>query len=115
MDDRRRNERFSVELAAEIAGDGCEKQQKCKITELSLDGVRLLLNEKISFGRKITLCIQIPGQCDPVIVPLTVRWNKRLYDGQGFDYLAGGELGQVEPSMGKILFDCMHKNGTLSS
>jgi hypothetical protein len=105
MDNKRKFERFPITLHATCNDTGNAMPQKCKIIELSREGMRLLLNGKIQFGETIAVRIIIPGCTEPVPVSVTVRWNKRVYDDPEYLYLAGGELGDSDPNSRKILFD----------
>lgn len=105
MDNRRKFERFPILLDATCIHAGNTASQHCKIIELSQEGMRLLLNEKIQFGESITVRIILAGRTEPVPISVSIRWNKRIYDEPEYTYLAGGELGSNDPNSRKILFD----------
>lgn len=107
MEETRRSERFTVALAAAFKDGGGAARQTCKIIELSRDGIRLLLSRKIKSGEKIMLEFLIPGRSASLHIPVTLRWHKQLYDASGFEYLAGGELVEIDPDEGSLLFSYM--------
>ncbi|MFC1591567.1 PilZ domain-containing protein [Thermodesulfobacteriota bacterium] len=92
MVEKRKFERFSVELSAAYANEPDGERVTCSIVELSQEGLRLNMYEKIQFGQALPLEVLLPGSDEPLRIVMTVRWSKQLYDNSGFDYLAGGEL-----------------------
>ncbi len=111
MDERRKHERFTVDLQGTVQADGGHVPQVCRVNELSNEGIRLLLNEKIQFGTTITLSILLPGRQHPVTAAMVVRWNRQLYDNPSFSYLAGGEMTVPDAEAKKLLYDYAHASG----
>jgi len=114
MDERRKYERFSVDLQGTVQANGEHPPQTCRVSELSQDGIRLLLNEKIQFGKTVTLSILVPGRQHPVAAYVVVRWNKQVYDNPVFSYLAGGELTITDSAEKKLLIEYALASGKSS-
>lgn len=101
MDERRKFKRYTVQLEATLQ-EGTETSRECMVSDVSLEGIRLLVPDKIRFGQTLTLTIRIPGTPEPVVTRMTVRWTRPFYEHEKFAYVAGGEL-SAEDGAGELL------------
>lgn len=101
MDERRKFTRYPVQLEATFQ-ENTEPPRKCMVSDVSIEGIRLLVPEKIRFGQTITLIIRIPNTPEAVVTRMTVRWTRPFYKQGQVAYIAGGELSS-EDDAGEIL------------
>lgn len=110
MDERRKYERYPVSLQATVRQDD-RQPQACLVSDVSREGVRLLLHEKIQFGQTVDLAIEMPGATHPLAATMTVRWNRRVYDQGTYEYLAGGEMHGSDDAVMLLLLDYARTSG----
>ncbi|MCX8044120.1 MAG: PilZ domain-containing protein [Desulfobacterota bacterium] len=91
MDERRKFQRYPVSLEA-IVQDSDGKQQHCRVSDVSREGVRLLLREHIPFRQTINLRILLPQPHEAVTALMSVRWTRPLDGNDLFTSAAGGDI-----------------------
>ena len=91
MEERRQHQRYPVKLTASITPE-VGQAQEAFVTDVSSEGIRLLLREKIQFGSTVSVALMLPDKQHPVSAHMTVRWNRPVYDQAPYAYAAGGEI-----------------------
>ena len=112
MDERRKAQRYPMELHGNCVGDNGDTGKHCKVIEISRDGmaIQLFSKERISTGRELVLEIDITTKRDPVKAVITLKWIKEIDDETGYSYLAGGELTTIEKSDKQALLEYGYEN-----
>jgi hypothetical protein len=102
MKNQRKYHRVSADLPAKYVGaDG--RKKACKVVQISSDGIRLHLKEKIRFGQTLQLEIDVPSSKKPVKAVLFLRWSKELYHEKKTGFLAGCEIKTIGDEERQIL------------
>ncbi len=112
MEEKRKFQRFPLELHAMCMGDETQEDLHCKVTQISRQGlaVKLLLNEKVAIGPSLKLEIDIPIRIEPVHAVVHLKWIKESNCAEGYSYMAGGELQMIKPEDKAYLLDYGYEN-----
>ena len=105
MEQKRKYQRFPVELPARCYGVGNRENKDCKITEISRQGIIIMLDlkEKIKTGRNCVFEIDLPQCSKPIKALVQLKWVKAP-EGDG-SYTAGGKITMIDPEEKRILMD----------
>ena len=107
MEQKRKFQRFPVELNAACFAAGTAEIRKCRITEVSRSGViiEVQAKEKIKIGQSLMLEIDFPGRKNPMSAFVKLKWIKVLDDTVEFNFIAGGKLTIIKPEDKSSLLD----------
>ena len=108
MKDRRKSERFPVELNA-IYADEQNNRGKCKVIEISREGTKIALHlgKKIDAGTILQIEIEVPARTSPVSGLFSVVCIKELEEKKEFNFVAGGTLIILKPGDTNTLLRCV--------
>ncbi|MCP4716197.1 MAG: PilZ domain-containing protein [Deltaproteobacteria bacterium] len=102
MEEQRKFDRFETELDAVIVAAD-DTRYECRVVEVSRDGLRLHLPDKLRFGQKLHIDIALPA---PVQAELLLRWTKQVYDDREY-YAAGAEIIMISDADRELLLGCV--------
>ena len=105
MEEQRKFKRFPLVLDSKVMSINSGEWIDCRVVEISQDGIRLHLKEKIMFGQSVPLEIMLPGRKEPVKADLLILWSKQLYDETEFEFLCGAEMSRIVPDLKQLLLD----------
>lgn len=93
MDDKRKFQRFPVELEATYCINGTRATKKCRITDISREGAKLEMRtrEKVNAGDRLKLKILFSPDTEPVKCIVDVLWIEKLRIKNGFQFVCGGQ------------------------
>jgi len=60
MEERRQHQRYQVKLTASVTPE-VGHPQEAFVTDVSSEGIRFLLREKIQFGTTVSVALMLPG------------------------------------------------------
>ncbi len=92
MEDQRKFVRYETALDAMYTTDDDNNPRACRVMEISQEGVRLRMPEKIPFGKRIGVHIIMPEDHDVLETLITVKWSKEIYGESDSMFLTGGEI-----------------------
>ena len=79
MEEKRKFIRFSVMLDGRVGVKGSKKpKSKCKIKDLSREGIRVTGPASINKGDILELELMLPGEVMPIIASGEVAWSKKM-------------------------------------
>lgn len=83
----------------------------CKLTNISLNGIGIVLNSKKKFniGTKLNMEINIPEIKEPIRALVTLTWIEELKEKIRFSYKAGGDMIIKNNEDKKLFFKCVSK------
>ena len=105
MKEKRKFKRFPLELDSKVMSLTSDEWIACRVVEISKEGIRLHLKEKINFGQSVSLKIMLTGRNEPVNADVLIRWSKQLYGETEFEFLCGGEISRIAHDVKQLLFD----------
>ena len=112
MDDRRKSPRYPLELHARC----CAAQEAggfhVMVTEISPEGMAITFfaGTEPGVNRRYLLEVDVPGKLEPVRVELIARQLHPAAGGQGYRYVAGGELAAISPGDLQMLLEYGREN-----
>ena len=108
MEEKRKFQRFLVELDAKLVGTGSNAHSRCKVIEISQNGLAIKsdLKNKPSGGPNILLEIDHPFGEKPVNALVKLKWRRQTT----FSFKAGGKLKIIKTMEKKRLMDYTYKN-----
>ena len=107
MTERRRYVRFNANLSAIYKGvESSFAKAQSTITDLSREGVRLLLNKNMAQGTSVDLEMTIPGDNIPVVASGEICWSQK----KGNDLNAGVKFTKIAPRDKAKLLEYLYKN-----
>jgi len=100
MKEKRAVARIPRKLPARFFPEGLKTGKPCTLVELGERGlgVRFHVKEKIDFGRKLFVEVDVPGKDRPVRAEIVVMWKKELFDSSGYIHVIGGEFRNIRES-----------------
>lgn len=92
MNEKRRFQRFPLNLAASYSAEPNKELYPCSIIDISRTGTRLLLNteEKIEVGSLLKVEISPPDGGIPIKCIVSIVWIAQMQDENKKYYLCGG-------------------------
>jgi len=96
--DKRKYRRFPASLKAQYTIHGTKKG-RCEITDISREGMSILLNldEKLISGTKLELNINLPSKSHLLSSQVNLKWIKKAsYKHLDFNYKAGGQFISID-------------------
>ena len=89
-DNRRAQTRYTVNIEADLSADGTS--HGCYVTNLSLGGCQLTVEQRVPIGTRVSLSFRIATHDKPIVVGGSVRWSSDLAAGVQFDGLRAKEV-----------------------
>jgi hypothetical protein len=105
--DKRRFERFAVNLRGNYILQDDHKTVECRIPEISSEGLRIQSPVKIPFKSSLLLSVEVPDHEPPLTVSVTIRWQKEIYGERDFSYMAGGQIEESDTKRFETLLEHM--------
>lgn len=92
MNEKRRFQRFPLNLAASYSAESKKELYPCSIIDISRTGTRLLLNteEKIEVGSLLKVEISLPDSNIPIECSVLIMWVAQRQDENKKFYVCGG-------------------------
>jgi hypothetical protein len=105
MDQKRKFQRFPVQLDARCFGAGESGHRTCKITEISRQGIllKLHLHKEIPEGQNVALEIALPPDGTIINALAKVKWVKDSEAVGPYDYTVGAQMTMIQPEDKKRL------------
>jgi hypothetical protein len=110
--ERRKKERFPVDLAARCMTEAGSESKHCKVSEISRDdfGVRLKLQEEVHVGEILSLEMPIPKQSETIHFTVNVRWTESVAITDDVYYVAGCSMQEIDPGQKRLLLEYAYGN-----
>ncbi len=114
MEEKRKYQRFPVELDGRCFGGSNNEYADCKIIDISKEGIsiKLYLKERIKIDSSLVLEINFPNikesnRCISAVIVL--MWIEKLSHEKEFNFVAGGEFTMIDPLDKQRLLDYGHE------
>jgi len=105
--EKRKFQRFSLNLETRCLGGGHDGTEYCRITEISRQGlvVESSLNKKTSIGKTLFFSIDLPGQETPVNAVAKIKWMRQEGTDSAGGFKAGCKITLINDTATKKLLE----------
>ncbi|MFC1591867.1 PilZ domain-containing protein [Thermodesulfobacteriota bacterium] len=110
--ERRRADRYPVNLEAECTDSRDNAPKGCKVTDISREdfGVRLHIKGQVEVGDELQLVLHAPQRTPPVIFRVAACWIEQIMDDEGYEVMVGCKLVEIAPQDKHFLMEYAYQN-----
>ncbi len=94
MEQKRKFQRFPIDITAGFVGVGYRTERQCKITEISGKGlvVKLYLDKNVREGQNLLLEIRLDTRQITIPAVVSIKWIERIDNDEQFNCIAGAKI-----------------------